>query len=341
MKISLVIPAYNEAEGIKDTLDELECYMNGYRKSDDWEIIVVNDGSTDATVDICEEIGREKPWLKVVDLGAHYGRGRALRKGLETALGEIIVSFDADLSYAPCHIEKLAETLQREGGDIVLASAYGEGGTVKNVPLKRLWVSIIGNKILSYMFGGEVTVLTCLARAYRKDFIGRLDLNSDDKEIHLEILFKARTLGGKILEIPADLNWRQSKLAKACNDKGTQRRSTMKFRKTSNSHMFFALMSKPGFIFLVPGFVLMTIAFIILYSKFWLIMKAISLGEPAYDTIRNSMKSATPSWMAVIVFTILAVQFFALSFMTNQIKRVYEEIYKTLNAIFVHIEKKK
>ena len=191
------------------------------------------------------------------------------------------------------------------------------------------------------MFDGDLTVLTCLARAFRKDFINKLDLNSNDKEIHLEILLKARMLGGKILEIPADLFWRQNKLAKTHNDRQNKRRATMEFKKTGNSHMFFALMSKPGLIFLVPGSILMTTAFIIFINKLWLIMKAISIGVPAYYAIRNSIKSAIPSWGLIVVFVILAIQFLTLSFMTNQIKRVYEEIYKTLHAMFTEIRKEK
>lgn len=341
VKLSLVIPAYNEADGIKEVLFELESYMSKYRKINDWEIVVVNDGSTDTTVNICREIEKDKPWLNFVDLGVHYGRGRALRKGLETASGDIIVSLDADLSYAPYHIEKLADTLEKEQADIVLASAYIKGGTAKNVPFKRLWMSRLGNKILSYMFDGDITVLTCLARAFRKDFINRLDLNSNDKEIHLEILLKARMLGGKILEIPADLFWRQNKLAKTHDKRKNNRRTTMNFRKIGSSHIFFALMSKPGLIFLVPGSFLMITALIILINKLWLIMKAIAVGVPAYYAIRNSIKSAIPSWGIIVVFIILATQFFTLSFMTNQIKRVYEELYKTLHAMFTEIKKEK
>ena len=109
MKISIIIPVYNEERGFENTLNELESYMNNYDGCKCWEIIVVNDGSTDNTLSVLNNIKQSKSWLKVVDLVTHFGRGMALRKGFEEATGDIIVSLDADLSYAPYHIEILQE----------------------------------------------------------------------------------------------------------------------------------------------------------------------------------------------------------------------------------------
>jgi glycosyltransferase involved in cell wall biosynthesis len=334
MELSIVIPAYNEADTIEATLKELEEYLFRYKGSSDWEIIVVNDGSTDATLDILFGIRDNKEWLKVVDLGAHFGRGRALREGIKASTGDIIISLDADLSYAPYHIERMVDKLNKEKADIVLSSAYREGGTVKNVPLKRLWISRIGNKILSYMFGEGISVLTCLVRAYRKDFIKRLDLHSDDKEIHLEILYKTRILGGKIVEIPADLCWRKEKLTKQKISTTGKRRSTMNIKKTSTSHLFFALMNKPGIIFMVPGYILMAISVFIFFLTVPAIAKGMLEGLSLYLSIRMSMLNAAPSWFTMGISFIIAILFFMLGFLTNQSKRNYEETYKTLNAIY-------
>ena len=205
MNISIVIPVFNEMNNIESTVQELEDYMNNYTVSGAWEMIIVNDGSDDGTTEALNRIDKSKKNLKLVDLYSHYGRGKALRTGIKEATGDIIISLDADLSYAPYHIKRLIECINKENADIVIASAYRKNGSVKNVPLARLWISKFGNRILSYMFGGDLTVLTCLTRAYKKDFINRIDLHSDDKSIHLEILYKSRLLGAKILEVPADL----------------------------------------------------------------------------------------------------------------------------------------
>jgi glycosyltransferase involved in cell wall biosynthesis len=189
LDFSIVIPVYNEAGIIESTLRELESYLLGYAGRHSWEIIVINDGSEDDTLNRLMALGGEMENLLVVDLGCHKGRGMALRQGIGQARGEIIVSIDADLSYAPYHIERMIETMRKNKADLVLASAYSPGGTVEHVPFKRLFLSRWGNKLLSLMFGGKISTFTCLVRAYRRDFINRLDLHSDDKEIHLEILY--------------------------------------------------------------------------------------------------------------------------------------------------------
>lgn len=339
MKISIIIPVYNEEDSIDDTIDELESYMNSYSGCSCWELILVNDGSTDNTLQIINSIKQIKPWIKVVDLGANFGRGKALRRGLEESTGDIIVSLDADLSYAPHHIERMVEKLVNNNADMVLASAYGRGGTVRNVPFKRLWISRLGNMILSFMYGENITVLTCIARAYRKTLVDRLDLHSNSKDIHLEILYKAKILGAKILEVPGDLKWRKKKAATL--KKHDKRRSTLKLRRTSRSHFFFALLNRPGIIYFVPGSILLVISLSIFFLSLKTIVPDIINGMSVYFALRKSILNATPSWLTLAVSFILSIQFFSLGFLTNQNKKNYEETYKTINSLFIELKKKK
>lgn len=333
LNLSIVIPVYNEENIIIGTINELEKYMNRYAPPVTWEIIIVNDGSNDNTLDALYSACKEKPFLRVLDLGIRMGRGMALRKGLDNALGEIIISLDADLSYAPYHIGRMLEAIQEHNADLVLASAYGSGGTVRNVPLNRYILSRAGNIFLSFMFG-SISTLTCLVRAYRHSFIERLDLHSTDKDIHLEILYKTRTLGGKIVEVPADLCWSKNKLNKAGTTKhAPPRRSTLTVRRTSSSHLFFALLNRPGIIFWIPGFLLLSVSFITFIVTCVAIIGQLSDHPSFYQTVRNSMLSASPSWLTMFATFVLGVQFFTIGFITAQNKRNHEEIYKTLNAI--------
>jgi len=339
MKLSIIIPVYNEEDSIKATIDELESYVNQYIGGSGWELIVINDGSTDNTLKVINSIKQEKAFLKIVDLGANFGRGKALRKGLAEATGDIIVSLDADLSYAPHHIERMVEKLVSKNADLVLTSAYGRGGSVKNVPFIRLWISRFGNMLLSFMYGGNITVLTCIARAYRKTFIDRLDLHSNDKDLHLEILYKAKILDAKILEVPGDLKWRKKNTATL--KKNVRRRSTLRFRRTSISHFFFALLNRPGIIYFIPGTILLVISLSILILSLTKIIPDIINGMSVYFALRKSILTATPSWLTLAVSFILSIQFFSLGFLTNQNKKNYEETYKTINSIFIELKKKK
>ena len=341
MKISVIIPVFNEENNIERNLAEIASYMIGYGDSDGWELIAVNDGSEDNTLEILSKSAAEKCWLRVIDLGRHYGRGKALRSGIDAASGDMIVTLDADLSYAPYHIERLIDKLAQENADIVVASAYRKGGTVKNVPWKRLWISRIGNKILSYMFGGTVTVLTCMVRAYKSEFIKNLDLHCNDKEIHLEIMSKAKILEAKIAEVPADLHWRETKLLKSSRARPS-RRPTLKVKRTSSTHLFFALLSKPGIIFWIPGFILIAVSFLILLTIFTSVFVSYyDQGFSFYQTIRNSMVNAPISWLTMAFSFLLGIQFFTLGFLTNQSKNNREETYKTLHSIYRQIKKKR
>ena len=336
MKLSVVIPFFNEAANLESSLLELETYLTNYLGSDGWEVVAVNDGSSDNTLELLKGLGETKHWLKWVDLVINHGRGAAVRRGIERASGDILVTLDADLSYAPYHIERMVAALESQHADIVVASAYRSEGSVKNVPLNRLWLSQAGNKLLSYMYGENLTVLTCIVRAYRKEFIKKLDLHSDGKDIHLEILYKAKILGAKIHEIPADLAWKESKLKS--KGKVKKRRSTLKIRKTSGSHLFFAMLNKPGFIYTVPACLLLAVSFIIFAISLVSIGGDMTQnGVDLYSATRNSMINATPSWLTLAVSFVLAIQFFSLGFLTNQHKKNYEETYKTLHSILKEI----
>jgi hypothetical protein len=221
--------------------------------------------------------------------------------------------------------------------DIVIASAYVKGGSTENVPLKRLWVSRLGNKILSFMYGGGISVLTCIVRAYKGEFIRKLDLHSNSKDIHLEILYKAKILNAKILEVPAVLKWQSTKSALPTQ----KRRSTFKFKKVGGSHMFFGLLNRPGLVFFIPANILLGISALIAFLFLMnisgdVIAKDISI----YHGIRNSMLNAAPSWLTMALCFILSIQFFSLGFLTSQNKKQYEETYKTLNALSEKIDNK-
>ena len=185
----------------------------------------------------------------------------ALRKGFYESNGEVVVSIDADLSYDPQYIINFVETLKNEQQiDFVLASPYMPGGGVKNIPLLRLWISKLGNKILRFAMPNRIYTSTGIFRAYRRRVLDFLELESDGKEIHLEILSKAIALGFRVKEIPAVLTGRK---------KG---KSKFKFRKTALSHLIFSVFEKPMIVFGILGLLILGIGLLfglyIIYLRF-------------------------------------------------------------------------
>jgi glycosyltransferase involved in cell wall biosynthesis len=236
MDLSVVIPMYNETENAEATLGRVEEALVSFQGA--YEIIAVDDGSLDSTRKILDRLAQRNDRIRVVSYARNAGRGMALRKGFQASKGEVVVSIDADLSYDPAYILDLVETLKREQDiDVVLASPYMPGGGVQDVPFFRLWISKTGNRILRFAMPNRIYTSTGIFRAYRRKVLESLELESDGKEIHLEILSKVIALGYRVKEVPVVL-------------KGRKRgRSKFKFKKTAVSHLVFSFFEKPMMIF--------------------------------------------------------------------------------------------
>jgi dolichol-phosphate mannosyltransferase len=236
MDLSIIIPMFNEAENVEGALRRIEEVLALHEGS--YEIIPVNDGSTDNTLEVLREISARDDRVKVTSYLRNVGRGKALRTGFKASGGDIVVSIDADLSYDPHYIIDLLKVLKTEEDiDFVLASPYMPGGGVQDVPFSRLWVSKFGNKILRLTMPNQIYTSTGIFRAYRRKVLDSLELESDGKEIHLEILSKALALGFRVKEVPAVLTNRR------------RGKSKFKFKKTAKSHLIFSMFEKPMILF--------------------------------------------------------------------------------------------
>jgi glycosyltransferase involved in cell wall biosynthesis len=268
MDLSIIIPMFNESENVESTLNRVEEALVSFNGT--YEIIPVNDGSTDNTLEVLNKISKEDQKIRSVSYPKNIGRGMALRKGFKESSGEIIVSIDADRSYDPHYILDLVGALRDEQDiDFVLASPYMPGGSVENVPFSRLWISKLGNRILRFAMPNRIYTSTGIFRAYRRKVLDSLELEADGKEIHLEILSKALALGFRVKEIPAVLSSRK---------KG---RSKFKFKKTATSHLVFSLFEKPMIIFGFIGVLTLGIGLLIgIYVAYLRFAGELTPGRP-------------------------------------------------------------
>lgn len=321
MDLSIVIPMFNEAENVENTILRVEESLSSFKG--EYEIITVNDGSTDNTKEILEKVAYQNSRVKVISYPKNMGRGMALRKGFQESRGEIIVSIDADLSYDPKYILTLVEALHKDPQiDFVLASPYMPGGGVKDVPTLRLWISRLGNKILRLAMPNRIHTSTGIFRAYRKKVLDSIELESDGKEIHLEILSKALALGFRVKEVPAILTGRK---------KGT---SKFKFKKTAISHLVFSVFEKPMIIFGFLGLATLGIGFLIgLYIAYLRFSGGLTPGRPLITFALLLILGG----IQILSFGFIALQILTLR---KEILRVQKENLE-LGKLIINSEKKK
>lgn len=207
-KISVILPAFNESLTIGNVISDLIRSLDQIGLP--YEIIVVDDGSVDLTGEMAKEVG-----AKVIGLPNNRGRGYALRKGLNEASGDLIVTMDADGVHDPSEIKELIEPLIN-GADIVAGSRY-----LKKYA-RRPSLSLL-NRIGNFLFNAVVTVLTgrrisdavTSYRAYKVDIVRNLELRSDGFEIEAEITIKAlNTRGLNYLEVPIRIQPKRYYVAK-------------------------------------------------------------------------------------------------------------------------------
>ena len=240
MDISVVCPFFNEAgileHAVRTLLERLRT-LDG-----EWELIVVNDGSTDGSAEIAETLARENPRLRLLSYRYNRGRGYALRAGITAATGEIIVTTEIDLSWGENIVHELvAEIRKHPDADMVVASPHLPGGGYRNVPARRVWLSRIGNRVIRAGMSGAATMNTGMTRAYRRDVIQLMPLFENGKEFHLEVILKASEFGMQIREIPAVLEWKDYK------HKGQRikRKSSSRIKRLVVSHSLFSLFANP------------------------------------------------------------------------------------------------
>lgn len=244
--ISVIVPMYNEAANLPRNLLRIRDALKLTGAS--FEIVPVDDGSRDDTRARLAELARTDETIRPTGYPDNSGRGRAIRVGIAAARGRFIMTTDADLSYDETYLPVMYQLLcHPEAPDMVVGSPYMAGGETRNVPPKRLFVSRLGNLVLSRIIPGNLKTVTGILRGYRADAIKALDLESNGKEIHLEILSKGIAAGMRVMEFPAILTGRK------------RGKSKFHFRATALSHILFSFFEKPSLLFgLVGAFFILT-----------------------------------------------------------------------------------
>jgi glycosyltransferase involved in cell wall biosynthesis len=195
MEITFLIPAYNEARTITEVLDRIAMLDL------DYEAIVVDDGSTDATADIVASYDDSESRIQLLRK-PNGGKGSALRHGIPYCRGDIVVIQDADMEYDPGDVPALIEPIQNDRADVVYGSRLSGGRPQR----AYMFWHLVGNRLLSLLtgllFNTTLTDMETGYKAFRKDVLKQLQLTEDRFGIEPEITGEICRRRLRIYEMP-------------------------------------------------------------------------------------------------------------------------------------------
>ena len=297
MYLSVVVPVYNEYENIPLLYDEV---VKALKDISDWELILVNDGSKDNSLEALKELAaKDTVHVKVIGLRRNFGQTAAIAAGIDHASGEIIVLMDADLQNDPSDIPAMLDKLN-EGYDLV-------SGWRKNRQdnLLRTFPSKIANKLICKVTGVHLHDYGCTLKAYRREVIKGFRLYG---EMHRFIPAYADSFGAKIVEMPVKHHPRIHGKAKY----GLER--TMKVLLDLFTVKFLSSWAdKPIYLFGGTGLILSGVSLLVLL---FLAIRRIFWGVSVM---------ASPLFMMAIMVLILGFQSILMGLIAELLARTYHE----------------
>jgi len=191
MHVSIVVPVMNESESVVPLYEEVRAALEQTDRS--WELLFVDDGSTDSTRGVIREIAESDQRVALVILRRNYGQTAAMQAGIEHAAGEVIVTIDGDLQNDPQDIPMMLEKLD-EGFDLI----HGWRKNRQDAFLNRKLPSLLANRLISRVTGFPIHDLGCTLKAMRAEFARELELYGD---MHRFIPILASARGARCAEV--------------------------------------------------------------------------------------------------------------------------------------------
>ena len=202
-KLSVIVPVYNEEKTIITTLRRIE-----ETKDDriEYEIIVINDGSKDNTLELLKS--NNNLYQHLIDGKQNFGKGYAVKKGLELSTGDYVIFQDGDLEYDPEDFSKFIDVIQKFQADIVIGSRFNYNKYTRSFNI----LNKLGNYVLTFFFNilynATFTDIYCCYLCFKKQLLDYQNLQTIGFEQHAEILCKLAKKGKKFFEVPVNYNGR-------------------------------------------------------------------------------------------------------------------------------------
>jgi len=192
LDLSIVVPIFNEEENVSALHREVVAALEKYEIA--YELILVDDGSTDGSLRLLREIAAEDPRVKVISFRRNFGQTAAMAAGFDAASGMVVIPMDGDLQNDPADIPKLLAKID-EGYDVV----SGWRRDRKDTFINRTLPSILANSFISRMTGIRLHDYGCTLKAYRREVLEGINLYG---EMHRFVPALVSQFGAKVTEIP-------------------------------------------------------------------------------------------------------------------------------------------
>ena len=189
--VSVIVPLYNEEGNVNELYQELFSVLEGQKFS--YEILFVNDGSSDKTGELIQKIREQDSHVTVVNFRRNFGQTAAMSAGFDYASGEVIITMDGDMQNDPANIPQLLDKIN-EGYDVVAGWRFDR----QDPFLNRRLPSMIANKVISIITGVHLHDYGCTLKAFKKDVTGSIKLYG---EMHRFIPAIASAMGVSIAEV--------------------------------------------------------------------------------------------------------------------------------------------
>jgi glycosyltransferase involved in cell wall biosynthesis len=196
--VSLVFPMFNEEACAARAVAAGQVALE--RVTDDWEIIVVDDGSSDRTPSILEGLRRGEPRLKVVRHGQNQGLGGALRTGYQQAEKELILYTDADLPFDLFELPRAVRLLEQQGADVLAGYRFDR----TSEGLRRTVYTAVYTFLIRLLFRLRVRDVNFAFKLFRRTLLERISLKSSGSFIDAEFLLRARRARARIIQVGVD-----------------------------------------------------------------------------------------------------------------------------------------
>lgn len=304
-ELSLFLPVLDEEENLRPMHAKISQALAELEKTA--EVIYVDDGSTDKSLEILREIAAEDSRVRVISLRRNYGQTAAMSAGIDAAQGEILIPMDADLQNDPKDIIRLLEKLN-QGYDVV----SGWRKNRKDKLIMRKIPSWIANSVISKIGGVPLHDYGCSLKAYRRDVIQDVKLYG---EMHRFIPIYASWAGARVTEIPVDHHARTMGKSKY----GISRTLKVVFDLMTIKFMA-SYQTKPIYVFGTFGMIAFFLSIISgIYALFLKLAERFGLPHYQADFVQ------TPLPIIAIVMLAISVQFILMGLLAEMLVRTYHE----------------